>query len=86
MANTQSAEKRLRQSKKQNYRNQQTKKSLKNILKKADAAESDSQRKEMASELAATIDTAAKKGVLHKNKAARLKSRYMKAQSDSAKS
>lgn len=84
MPNTQSAEKRLRQGKKQNYRNQQTKKALKNILRKADAAESGSQLTEMASELAATIDTAAKKGVIHKNKAARLKSRYVKTKADSA--
>jgi small subunit ribosomal protein S20 len=78
MPNTKSAKKRLRQSLERRTRNRAVKSSLKTQIKKVlsaveggDAAASDVEFRAAAKRL----DQAAAKGVIHRNKAARLKSR-----------
>lgn len=63
-----SAIKKMRQDKKRKERNSLLKEAFKNSLKKM----------QKISEVFSKIDKATKKGVIHKNKAARLKSRYAK--------
>ncbi len=67
----QSAKKRVRTTRKASVRNSKTKRNFKDALKlfaKSPTAKS-------LSDAQSTLDTAAKKGVIHKNKAARLKKR-----------
>jgi small subunit ribosomal protein S20 len=78
MPNTKSAKKRLRQSLERRTRNRAVKSSLKTQIKKVlstvesgDAAASNDEFRAAAKKL----DQAAAKGVIHRNKAARLKSR-----------
>ena len=79
MPNTKSAKKRLRQSLERRARNRAVKSSLKTHIKKvltavdegADAAPTGDEFRTAAKKL----DQAAAKGVIHRNKAARLKSR-----------
>ena len=82
MANIKSAKKRILVSKKKEMRNKAVKTELKTLVKKVDAAIAEG-NKEAASTavLVATskIDKAAKKGILHKNTAARKVSRLNKA-------
>ncbi len=82
MANIKSAKKRILVSKKKEMRNKAVKTELKTLVKKVDAAIAEG-NKEAASAavLVATskIDKAAKKGILHKNTAARKVSRLNKA-------
>ena len=75
MPNIKSAKKRVLVSKSANERNKAKKSELKTLLKKARAENADS-----ASVLTAVkkIDRAAAKGLIHKNKAARIKSRLAK--------
>ena len=75
MANIKSAEKRIRTTTKKTARNRSVKSKLRNVVKKHRGAPS-------AESLPATIaeiDRAAAKGVIHKNTAARYKSRLSKA-------
>jgi small subunit ribosomal protein S20 len=81
MPNTKSAKKRLRQSLERRARNRAVKSSLKTQVKKVlsavgagDDATVDSEFRTAAKKL----DQAAAKGVIHRNKAARLKSRLSK--------
>jgi len=76
---TKSAQKKLRQDKKRNTINALVKTAFKIAIKKLTkpAAKSTS-KKELARKAASTIDKAAKKKIIHKNKAARLKSRVSK--------
>jgi small subunit ribosomal protein S20 len=75
-----SAKKRVRIAKKAAVRNSKTKRSLRDALKTfAGKTSSDSQSKAQSA-----IDTAVKKGVIHKNKAARQKKR-LAAQAKAAK-
>lgn len=75
-----SAKKRVRTAKKASVRNSKTKRSLRDALKAFTAkTSSDSQSKAQSA-----IDTAVKKGVIHKNKAARQKKR-LAAQAKAAK-
>jgi small subunit ribosomal protein S20 len=75
MANIKSAKKRVLVSKKANASNKSQKSELKTLLKKANADGADS-----AAILTAIkkTDRAAGKGLIHKNKAARIKSRLAK--------
>lgn len=66
-----SAKKRVRTAKKAAIRNSKTKRLLKSALKSFSAKPT----AKSLSEAQSNIDRAAKKGVIHKNKAARLKSR-----------
>ena len=69
-----SAKKRVRTARKATVRNSKTKRSLKGSLKDLDKSPSG----KSVSAAQSQIDRAAKKGVIHKNKAARLKSQAAK--------
>jgi small subunit ribosomal protein S20 len=77
MPNIKSAKKRVLVSKVRNARNKAQKTALKTVLKKAHATTAG---KEEFIAAVAGLDKAAGKGLIHKNKAARLKSRLAKAQ------
>ncbi len=74
MANIKSAEKRIRTSAKKTARNRRVKTKLRRVIKKHRSAPSTEAFPATASE----IDRAAAKGVIHKNTAARYKSRLAK--------
>ena len=75
MPNIKSAKKRVLVSRAANVRNKSKRSELKTLLKKANAEGADS-----AAIMAAVkkVDRAATKGLMHKNKAARIKSRLAK--------
>jgi small subunit ribosomal protein S20 len=78
MPNTKSAKKRLRQSLERRARNRAVKSSLKTQIKKVHSAVEGGDAAASADEFRAAakkLDQAAAKGVIHRNKAARLKSR-----------
>jgi small subunit ribosomal protein S20 len=76
---TKSAQKKLRQDKKRNTINALVKTAFKIAIKKlTKPAEKSTSKKELARKAASTIDKAVKKKIIHKNKAARLKSRVSK--------
>jgi small subunit ribosomal protein S20 len=77
MANIKSAEKRIRQTAKRQARNKGVRSRLRTSLKGYRAAEPAEKAKKV-SEAYSEIDVARKKGVIHKNAAARLKSRLAK--------
>jgi small subunit ribosomal protein S20 len=82
MPNTKSAKKRHRQSLERRARNRATKSSLKTLVKKVRAAvkDADAATAAEALKLAQTrLDKAAANGVIHKNAAARVKSRLSAA-------
>jgi small subunit ribosomal protein S20 len=80
MPNNASAEKRMRQERKRRMHNRMVKSIVKTQVTKArQAIASDSSDSEEAVRAAVSeLDRAAKKGVIHKNNAARRKSRLMK--------
>lgn len=81
MPQTKSAEKALRQTKRRTERNDQVRKNLDYLFrqfKKALANKDKTKAKESAQKLIKTLDKAAKKNIIHKNKAARKKSDLMK--------
>ena len=75
MPNIKAAEKWARQTEKRTTKNKDVKTRLKTVFKKA-VASADS---EFAKSVESQLDKAAKSGVIHKNKAARKKSRLAKA-------
>lgn len=82
-----SAQKRVRKAKKAAIRNSKTKRTLKSAIKAFQTSLSSGKKAEKEIKNAqSAIDTAVKKGVIHKNKAARQKSRLAKAASKTAKS
>jgi small subunit ribosomal protein S20 len=79
MPNIKSQKDRVIQSKKENLHNKAVKSNLKTVVKKADAAiAAGSDNAEAVKTAVSTIDKAVKKGVLHKNAAARKISKLMK--------
>ena len=77
MPNIKSAKKRVLLTKMQNEKNKAAKSVLKTVLKKFDAALAEGNREQADSAYKAavkTIDESVKKGILHKNNAARKKS------------
>lgn len=79
MANTRSAQKRIRANERKRLRNQMYRSRVKTMIKKAEQAISSGTPDEEALRLAVrTLDKAAVKGIIHKNNAARRKSRLMK--------
>jgi small subunit ribosomal protein S20 len=82
VAGQSSAEKRHKQSEKRNIRNRAAKSQIKTAKKKfteaVDTKESENAEKSFRF-IEKLIDTAARKGILHKNTAARKKSRMQKA-------
>jgi len=81
MANIKSAEKRIRTTAKKTARNRRVKTKLRHVIKKHRTTAS----AESLPGTAAEIDRAAAKGVIHKNTAARYKSRLAKASAKRAK-
>lgn len=82
MANHKSALKRVRQTKTRTERNRQRKTTIKKLRKETIAAVESGDAKAAAeglSKYSSAVDKAAKKGLIHKNKAANLKSRAAKA-------
>lgn len=77
MPNNNSAKKRVLVSKLRNDRNKAAKSELKTIMKNAKAENASSEAKLVAIK---KLDKAAGKGLIHKNKAARLKSQIAKTQ------
>ncbi|HZS76264.1 MAG TPA: 30S ribosomal protein S20 [Ktedonobacteraceae bacterium] len=79
MPNTASAKKRMRQEVKRRLHNRMVKSIVKTHISKARAAISSGENPEEAVRAAVSeLDRAAKKGVIHRNNAARRKSRLMK--------
>ena len=80
MANTKSALKRIRSSEKRRLRNRRVRTEARTYIKRAgvqiEAGEMEEARKSVADAIRA-LDKAAEKGILHKNNAARRKSRLM---------
>lgn len=77
MANHKSALKRIRQNEKRRLENRYWAKTMRNALKKARSIHEASELKTKMPEVVSLIDKVAKKGVIHKNKAANLKSGLM---------
>jgi len=78
LANTQSALKQMRQNEKRRLRNSAVRSKMKGAVKTARMALEKGQATVAQSEIrraAVTVDTAASKGVIHRNTAARMKSR-----------
>ena len=77
MANIKSAEKRVRQTATRTLRNKSTRTRVKNARKLAIEAVKTGEKTAVAkvSELASAADKAANKGVIHRNKASRIKAR-----------
>ena len=81
MANHKSAEKRVRQNEKRNAINRSNRSKLRTQVKKLRAAVASSDKdlsNELLSPTVSTIDKAVNKGIIHKNTAARYKSRLTK--------
>jgi small subunit ribosomal protein S20 len=79
LANTKSAQKRIRSNQRKHDRNQAYRSRVKTMIKKAeDAIFAGSPDEAVIREAISTLDKAAVKGIIHKNNAARRKSRLMK--------
>jgi small subunit ribosomal protein S20 len=79
MPNNAAAEKRMRQEKKRRLRNRMVKSTVKTYVTKArQAIDSGADAQEAVRTAVSELDRAAKKGVIHRNNAARRKSRLMK--------
>ena len=78
MANTKNAKKAARQAAKRRLHNRYYAKTTRNAIKNVLGLESNDEQKEKLGSVVALIDKLAKKNVIHKNKAANLKSKLMK--------
>ncbi|MFP4457125.1 MAG: 30S ribosomal protein S20 [Clostridia bacterium] len=82
MANSKSAEKRVRQTEKRTARNKAVRSKFNNEVKRFEEAVINEENKEVIEQrlqsAIKTIDKTAAKGIIHENKAARVKSRLMK--------
>jgi len=78
MANHRSAEKRIRSSRTKRDHNRYLGKTVRNAVRKIRANKDAEEVKKDLPEVVSKIDKLAKKGVIHKNKAANLKSKLMK--------
>lgn len=79
MANTKSSEKRIRSNERKRVQNQMYRSRVKTLIRKAEEVILAGQPSDEAIRLAmSTLDKAAGKGVIHKNNAARRKSRLVK--------
>ena len=84
MANIKSAEKRIHQTARRRQRSRSVRSRLRNSIKEYRAAE-EKDRGKLLPETVSEIDRARKKGVLHRNAAARHKSRLAKRANAAAK-
>ncbi|MCS6882968.1 MAG: 30S ribosomal protein S20 [Oscillochloridaceae bacterium] len=79
MANTKSAKKRIRSNERKRQRNVMYRSRVKTLIKKAELSiYSGTPDEALVREACSTLDKAAVKGIIHKNNAARRKSRLMK--------
>jgi small subunit ribosomal protein S20 len=78
MANSKSAEKRARQNKKRYELKHAQRSMMRTAVKRVEKAVQTKDKKETFKTTQAVLDNLANKGVIHKNKAARLKSRLSK--------
>jgi small subunit ribosomal protein S20 len=78
MANHKSAEKRIRSNDSKRVRNRYQAKTTRNLLKELRTTKDKSKAVELLPEVSAELDRLAKKNVIHKNKAANLKSSIQK--------
>lgn len=85
MAHLKQSKKRILTNEKARVRNKQQRSSMKSAIKRTTAALGTPDAKTTLSEAKSRIDKAAKKNVIHKNAAARLKSRLAKKVTASAK-
>ena len=74
MANTSSAEKRIRQERKRTAHNRAQRSRLKTAIKKVSASTSAAEAQEALSEVSGLLDRMATRRIIHRNKAARKKS------------
>ena len=79
MANHKSALKRIRQSEKQRLHNRYYSVTMRNAIKKLKGTEDKSQASELLSSVISLIDKNMKRSIIHKNKAANLKSKLTKS-------
>ena len=79
MPNIKSSVKDVKKSRENRLRNQSTKSAMKTYVKKTKAAAGKPEAAELARQTTSVIDKAAERGIIHKNAAARRKSRLMKA-------
>jgi small subunit ribosomal protein S20 len=85
LANTKSAQKRIRSNERKRLRNQMYRNRVKTMIKKAEQSVfSGTPNEEALREACRVLDKAAVKGVIHKNNAARRKSRLVKKYQESA--
>jgi small subunit ribosomal protein S20 len=77
MANTKSAQKRMRSDERKRVRNLMVRSRVKTFIKKAEQSIGEDASVEAIRAACAELDKAASKGVIHKNNAARRKSRLM---------
>lgn len=77
MANHKSTLKRIRQDRKRRLENRYWAKTMRNSIKKARLINDAAELKSKMPEVVSIIDKVAKKGIIHKNKAANLKSGLM---------
>ena len=78
MANHKDAIKRIRQTEKRRLHNRYDAKNMRNEVKKFRALTTKSEAEGQLSKLYSVIDKVAKRGIIHKNKAANLKSKLTK--------
>jgi small subunit ribosomal protein S20 len=78
MANHKSAQKRIRSNDSKRVRNRYQAKTTRNLLKELRTTKEKSRAIELLPEVSAQLDRLAKKNVIHKNKAANLKSSIQK--------
>ena len=78
MANHRSAEKRIRSSKTKKETNRYQARTVRNAVKKIRSTSENEEVKKALPEVISKLDKLAKKSVIHKNKAANLKSKLMK--------
>lgn len=74
MANHKSSEKRIRQTEKRRLHNKYYAKTMRNALKKMRSLKDKKEAQEMLPKISSLLDKLAKKNIIHKNKAANLKS------------
>jgi len=70
--------KRERQNEKRRLRNRIYRLKIKNLVKKIRKSKDEKEKKELFNELQSVIDKAVKRGVIHENKGARIKSKVFK--------
>jgi small subunit ribosomal protein S20 len=74
MANHKSSEKRIRNSESKNERNHYQAKTTRNVIKKLRLTKDATEAKKLLPEVSSMLDKLAKRNIIHKNKAANLKS------------